>query len=164
MKKRTIRLSGILAFAVVAMAGAFWGQGKLSPPLNRALAQGDVDAADFIVWQTIIGVTPTQVIRISAANGNSREEPPIDLRCVVSDQAGVVIFTPTHLMVGDFDSVDISYADLNMIAEPVTGRKQVKLQIIESRRGRKPSSIVGAMEIINEDGTTAVYDRFGNFP
>jgi hypothetical protein len=163
MKKRIMHLSGIVALAFVALAAALWGQGNFSLPLSKALAQGDTDGVDFVVWQKITGVTATQVIRISVAKGNSREEQPIELRCVVSDQAGVVVFTPTHLMVGDFDSIDISYADLNIIAEPGTGRKQVMLQVIESRRGRRSSSIVGAMEIINQDGTTAVYDRFGDF-
>ena len=165
MKKRITRLGCILVFAVVALAATCWRQGNVSLPLHKALAQDDFDDADFVIWQKTIGVTATQRIRITVAKWNPSEEHPIIYRWVFSNETGFTVFqSPTQsLMVGDFNSDDVSYNDLNVIAEPGTGRKQVLLQVIESRRGRRSSSIVGAMEIINEDGTTAAYDRFGDF-
>ena len=164
MKKSITRLGCILVFAFVALATTCWRQGNVSLPLNKALAQGDSDGGDFVIWQKTLGVTATQRIRITVAKGNASEDLPFSYRGVFSDEAGFVVFrSPTQLVVGDFNSVDVSYHDLNMIAEPGTGRKQVLLQVIESRLGRKPSILFGALEIINEDGTTAAYDRFGDF-
>jgi hypothetical protein len=154
MKKRSIRVIGIVGLTLVAFAVTFLLQ-KEFVQIQKALAQS---GPDFVIWQSTFGFTATQKARISLVKPSGG--PPTNYSYDCYDQSGLVVFTPTTLMVGDFDSVDIRYEDLDIAAEPGTGRKQVMVRVVGLREGRSVSNVVGALEIINADGTTATYQRF----
>lgn len=162
MKNRVTRPLCIVALATIAFAAISSQQGSVSVPLQKVLAQnGDQDAADFIIWQETIVITANQIVRVAVGN-NSRL--PISYLVDVSiDQGTVLIRTPAQLVQpGQFSYRDVDYGDLNMTPEPGTGRKQVLLRVVESRSRQRSSDIVGAVEIVNSDGTTCNYQPFGN--
>ena len=157
MKKRSIRL--IVGLALIALAVTSLQQESFSVQFQKALAQ--IDVHDFVIWQRSFGLTATQKARITLAKPSGA--PPTNYSYDCYDQLGFVVFTsPPTVLVGDFNSVDILYEDLDIAAEPGTGRKQVMLRVVGLREGRLLSNITGALEIVNADGTTATYQPFGD--
>jgi hypothetical protein len=161
MKYKITRVGWVIGFAIAALLVLSFQQVNTSLQVANAFAE---DGRDFLIWQRTVGPTATQTVRISVANLKPSNGYPVSWRCVLFDQEGFVVFTsPTQLVqVGHFNFVDISYSDVNVAPEAGSGRKQVMLQVIEIRERRNSSDISGAVEIINEDGTTASYEPFGN--
>jgi hypothetical protein len=162
MKNSVTRLLCIVALATIAFAAISSQQGNVSVLLQKVLAQkDDHDAADFIVWQETVGMTANQIVRVSAGNYSSF---PISYLVDVSTDEGTMLIRTMAQVVqpGQFNYRDIHYGDLNMTPEPGTGRKHVLLRVIEPRNRQRSSEIVGAVEIINSDGTTSNYQPIDN--
>lgn len=163
------RVMSITVLAVVLLIGTCFQFGSLLPQPARVLSQsGDTDNADFLIWQRTIGVTPTQIVRITMANlSTGRQAQPLTFQCAVFDRNGTRVFNSSSIEVpaGGFRHVDVRYDDLDIVFEAGTGRKQASLQLaiqeafISSYQvsGGDSTGLVGSLELIDATGKTTIY-------
>jgi hypothetical protein len=162
MKKR-IKYMSVLAVVVLIATCFEFGSPSLQPARARALQDGDVDGADFLIWHRTLGTVPGQVVRITVANpADTRSPGPVTFQCMVFDPNGVLVFQTERREVPPrgFRYEDIVFGDLGaIVGEPGTGRKQVLIQgLIQVPRGTKPSDISITGEVLDQQtGRTSSY-------
>jgi hypothetical protein len=153
----------------VVLAAACFQFGSSSPQSANGLTlQGNTDGRDFLVWQKNLGLTPGQFARITVADlADTRSRGPITFRCMAFDQNGVLVFQTAQreMPPRGFRFVDVNFGDLGpIVGDPATDRKQVMIQVVvNGPRGSNSSDVLGSLELVNSDGTTAAHATLAQF-
>ena len=157
MKRRFTRQRYLIGLTVVALAAACFQVGTVWLQPAKALAR--IGASDLSVWRSNFGVTPGETARITVTNlAVTRGLGPINFRCMFLDQDGTLILESdrTGVAAGQFRGRDFPYGGLGVDGEPVTGRKQLRMEVvIEGPRGTSASETLVTVEVLGPEGHTA---------
>ena len=149
---KTIRNRRILILAVIAIAAMFFqfGNSRLKTPEAHARTGGLFTASQ------VFGLVPGQRARFCVGTLTSRG-PAVDWSIPISNERGVLLLLPaTHSPAGEWRCLDVPHSSLPVSGEPATGRVQVAARyLIRAPVGTKPADIIGSLEIVNGDGTSA---------
>lgn len=136
---------------------------------------GDVDGRDFLIWQSSLGIVPSQMIRITVASAitpgsiietgaDQSGVRPLSFQCSVFDQNGVRVFQTARREVPlqGFRSENILFGDLAAVpGDPVTLRKQVRVVVSYFTSAGSQQSNFGSVEIIDPTGKTTTSQGWG---
>ena len=165
MKKRIKHNKFVIGLAVVALAAAsiLWSGGSLQ---SVAAASGQDGSVRFVSY-ACIGITPSQMLRLSVANTTNAVGTPITWTYTVTNSGGVPLYESDKMPVpaGGFAGRDILVGGWGADREPRTGRVQMLVKIvIEAPAGSKPADCPVSLEIINsETGATTVLSGGGSY-